>query len=99
MKIKIDIGTRGTLKEFKKSYQRKFLEKYGYKAYGHVTPFGSFVVLAASETEAWELIKDRIASNKNQFLDDEFANDIRKYSISSIDLNDAAPQVIEDWKR
>lgn len=29
----------------------------------------------------------------------EFAKDIRKYSISSIDLNDAAPQVIEDWKR
>lgn len=59
----------------------------------------SFAVLATSETEAWELIKERIASNKNQFLDDEFANDIRKYSISSIDLNDAAPQVIEDWKR
>ena len=59
----------------------------------------SFAVLATSETEAWKLIKDRIASNKNQFLDDEFANDIRKYSISSIDLNDAAPQVIEDWKR
>lgn len=59
----------------------------------------SFAVLATSETEAWELIKDRIASNKNQFLDDEFANDIRKYSINSIDLNDAAPQVIEDWRR
>lgn len=59
----------------------------------------SFAVLATSETEAWELIKDRIASNKNQFIDDEFANDIRRYSISSIDLNDAAPQVIEDWKR
>lgn len=59
----------------------------------------SFAVLATSETEAWELIKDRIASNKNQFLDDEFANDIREYSISSIDLNDAAPQVIEDWRR
>lgn len=59
----------------------------------------SFAVLATSETEAWKLIKERIASNKNQFLDDEFANDIRKYSISSIDLNDAAPQVIEDWKR
>lgn len=59
----------------------------------------SFAVLATSETEAWELIKERIASNKNQFLDDEFANDIRKYSINSIDLNDAAPQVIEDWRR
>ena len=34
MKINIPVGTRGTLKEFRKSYQRKFLEKYGYKAYG-----------------------------------------------------------------
>lgn len=59
----------------------------------------SFAVLATSETEAWELIKDRIASNKNQFLDDEFVDDIRNYSINSIDLNDADPQVIEDWKR
>lgn len=58
----------------------------------------SFVVLANTQAQAWELIKDRIASNKNQYLDDEFANDIRNYSISSIDLNDAAPQVIEDWK-
>lgn len=31
-----------------------------------------------------------------KILDDEFANDIRNYSISSIDLNDADPQVIED---
>lgn len=59
----------------------------------------SFAVLANTKAQAWELIKDRIASNKNQFLDDEFVDDIRKYSISSIDLNDAAPQVIEDWKR
>ena len=46
MKINIPVGTRETLKEFKKSYQRKFLEKYGYKAYGHVVPFGNFVILA-----------------------------------------------------
>ena len=52
MKIKIDIGTRGPLKEFKKSYQRKFLEKYGYKAYG-----GSVVVLAETvETKYGELV-------------------------------------------
>lgn len=57
MKIKIDIGTRGTLKEFKKSYQRKFLEKYGYKAYGHVVPFGSLVILAETvETKYGELV-------------------------------------------
>ena len=59
----------------------------------------SFAVLANTQAQAWELIKDRIASNKNQFLDDEFVDDIRNYSINSIDLNDADPQVIEDWKR
>ena len=58
-----------------------------------------FAVLAKTKKQAWKLVQDRIASNKNQFIDDEFANDIRKYSISLIDLNDAAPQVIEDWKR
>lgn len=57
MKIDIPVGTRGMLKEFKKSYKRKFLEKYGYQAYGHVTPFGSFVVLAETvETKYGELV-------------------------------------------
>lgn len=57
MKIKIDIGTRGTLKKFKKSYQRKFLEEYGYKAYGHVGPFGNFVIVAETvETEYGEVV-------------------------------------------
>ena len=47
------VGTRGTLKEFKKSYQRKFLEKYGYKA----VPWGNFVILAETvETKYGELI-------------------------------------------
>lgn len=59
----------------------------------------SFAVLANTQAQAWKLIEDRIASNKNQYLDDEFVDDIRNYSISSIDLNDADPQVIEDWKR
>ena len=57
MKINIPVGTRGTLKKFKKSYQRDFLEKYGYKAYGHLDPFGSFVVLAETvETKYGELV-------------------------------------------
>ena len=57
MKIKIDIGTRGTLKEFKKSYQRKFLEDYGYKVYGHVAPWGNFTILAETvETKYGELV-------------------------------------------
>ena len=57
MKINIPVGTRGTLKEFKKSYQRNFLEKHGYKAYGHVVPFGNFVILAETvETKYGELV-------------------------------------------
>ena len=31
MKINIPVGTRGTLKEFKESYQPEFLSKYGYE--------------------------------------------------------------------
>lgn len=58
-----------------------------------------FAVLAKTKKQAWELVRDRIASNKNQFIDDEFVNDIRNYSIDLIDLNDADPQVIEDWRR
>lgn len=69
-----------------------------YMFQGNILGSYNFAVLARSEKEAWELIKDRIASNKNQYLDDEFVDDIRKYSISSIDLNDADPQVIKDWK-
>lgn len=58
-----------------------------------------FVVLANSAKEAWKLIKDRIDMNRNTYgYDNEFVRDIRNYSISSIDLNDAAPQVIEDWR-
>lgn len=58
-----------------------------------------FVVLANSAKEAWELIKDRIDMNRNTYgYDNKFVRDIRNYSISSIDLNDAAPQVIEDWR-
>lgn len=57
MKINIPVGTRGTLKEFKKSYQRDFLEKYGYKAYSHVVPFNRPVILAESvKTKYGELV-------------------------------------------
>jgi hypothetical protein len=33
------VGTRGTLKEFKTSYQPEFLSKYGYKRYTKTVPF------------------------------------------------------------
>lgn len=47
MKIDIPVGTRGTLKEFKTSYQPEFLSKYGYKRYTNIIPFGVKVVCEA----------------------------------------------------
>ena len=38
MKINIPAGTRGTLREFKESYQPEFLSKYGYKRYTKIVP-------------------------------------------------------------
>lgn len=56
----------------------------------------SFMVLASSVEGAWTLIKDRIASGKNQFLDDEFVSDKRNYSITEIELDGS--KVLEDWE-
>ena len=39
MKIDIPVCTRGTLREFKESYQPEFLSKYGYKRYTKTVPF------------------------------------------------------------
>ena len=41
------VGTRGTLKEFKKSYQPEFLSKYGYKRYTKTVPFSVCTVCEA----------------------------------------------------
>lgn len=57
----------------------------------------NFMVLASSSEKAWKLIKDRIASNKNQFLDDEFVSDKRNYYIFEIELDE--PKVLEDFKQ
>ena len=56
----------------------------------------NFMVLASSPEEAYKLIRDRIASNKNQFLDDEFVSDRRNYFVTEIELD--GPKVLEDWK-
>lgn len=56
----------------------------------------NFMVLTSSPEEAWDLIQDRIASNKNQFLDDEFVSDRRNYFVTEIELD--GPKVLEDWK-
>ena len=42
MKIEIPVCTRGTLREFKESYQPEFLSKYGYKRYTNIIPFNGY---------------------------------------------------------
>lgn len=55
MKIKIDIGTRGTLKEFKNAYTAKFLKLHGYKEYGYQW-FGEIVTFKTVKTKYGELV-------------------------------------------
>ena len=47
MKIDIPVCTRGTLREFKESYQPEFLSKYGYKRYTKTVPFSVCTVCEA----------------------------------------------------
>lgn len=47
MKINIPVCTRGTLREFKESYQPEFLSKYGYKRYTKTVPFSVNTVCEA----------------------------------------------------
>ena len=55
MKIKIDIGTRETLKEFKNAYTAKFLKLHGYKEYGYQW-FGEIVTFKTVKTKYGELV-------------------------------------------
>lgn len=57
MKIKIGIGTRGTLKKFKQSYQRDFLERHGYREYSTPVPLsGRRVICRSVKTKHGEII-------------------------------------------
>lgn len=47
----------------------------------------SFVVLATSKKEAWQLIQDQIDQHEYYRQYDEFVDDIRNYSISSRDTD------------
>ena len=69
MKIKIDIGTRGTLKEFKKSYQPEFLEKYGYKRYTKIVPLSpKITVCEAVNVKYGEMIQGKLIVHDNDIL-------------------------------
>lgn len=51
MKINIPVGTRGTLREFKESYQPEFLSKYGYKRYTNIIPLNGLKVVCEAVTK------------------------------------------------
>ena len=51
MKIDIPVCTRGTLREFKESYQPEFLSKYGYKRYTKTVPFSVCTVCEAVDVK------------------------------------------------
>lgn len=67
MKIDIPVGTRGTLKEFKTSYQPEFLSKYGYKRYTNIIPFGVKVVCEAVNVK-YSFIQGKLIVHDNDVL-------------------------------
>lgn len=70
MKIDIPIGTRGTLKDFKKSYQSDFLEKYGYKRYTKNVPFSArdVTICEAVNVKYGDFIKGKLIVHDSDIL-------------------------------
>ena len=67
MKINIPVGTRGTLREFKKSYQPEFLSKYGYKQYTKTVPFSVCTVCEAVNVK-YSSIQGELIVHDNDIL-------------------------------
>ena len=67
MKINIPVGTRGTLREFKESYQPEFLEKYGYKRYTKTVPF-SVCTLCEAVNIKYSSIQGELIVHDNDIL-------------------------------
>ena len=69
MKINIPVCTRGTLKEFKESYQPEFLEKYGYKRYTKIVPLSpKITVCEAVNVKYGEMIQGKLIVYDNDIL-------------------------------
>ena len=70
MKINIPVGTRGTLKEFKESYQPEFLSKYGYERYTRPVPFSAIerTVCEAVNVKYGEMIQGKLIVYDNDIL-------------------------------
>ena len=67
MKIDIPVCTRGTLREFKESYQPEFLSKYGYKRYTKTVPFSVCTVCEAVNVK-YSSIQGELIVHDNDIL-------------------------------
>lgn len=68
MKIDIPVGTRGTLKEFKTSYQPGFLSKYGYKRYTNIIPLNGLKVVCEAVNVKYSSIQGELIVHDNDIL-------------------------------
>lgn len=68
MKIEIPVGTRGTLKEFKTSYQPEFLSKYGYKRYTNIIPLNGLKVVCEAVNVKYNSIQGELIVHDNDVL-------------------------------
>lgn len=60
MKIEIPVCTRGTLREFKESYQPEFLSKYGYKRYTNIILFNGLKVVCEAVNVKYNSIQGEL---------------------------------------
>ena len=67
MKIDIPVCTRGTLREFKESYQPEFLSIYGYKRYTKTVPF-SVCTLCEAVNIKYSSIQGELIVHDNDIL-------------------------------
>ena len=70
MKIEIPVCTRGTLREFRESYQPEFLSKYGYKRYTSPVPFSAIgrTVCETVNVKYGEMIQGKLIVHDNDIL-------------------------------
>lgn len=68
MKIEIPVCTRGTLREFKESYQPEFLSKYGYKRYTNIIPLNGLKVVCEAVNVKYSSIQGELIVHDNDIL-------------------------------
>lgn len=68
MKINIPVGTRGTLKEFKTSYQPEFLSKYGYKRYTNIIPLNGLKIVCETVNVKYSSVRGELIVHDNDIL-------------------------------